>query len=123
VFRTRRRAGVFAGLTLRHGRGHLFRAGLRRDLVSVSARSLEKFDDAHAALAQRSRSAAGCVSPIWAQTVSDNHRSSPTGARSRPSVPAMVDALLAAIGRRSGAPRHRTGRKIAREDQAEPTQR
>ncbi len=87
--------GVFAGLSLRHGRGHLFRAVYEG--ISFGIRQiLERFDDAHAA----SRTVAvggGLRSPIWAQTLSDV-----TG---RPQfVPEQAigasygDALLAAIG-------------------------
>ena len=87
--------GVVAGLTLRHGRGHLFRAAYEG--ISFGIRQiLERFDDAHTA----SRTVAvggGLRSPIWAQTVSDV-----TG---RPQlVPEQAigasygDALLAAIG-------------------------
>ena len=87
--------GVVAGLTLRHGRGHLFRAAYEG--ISFGIRQiLERFDDAHTA----TRTVAvggGLRSPIWAQTVSDV-----TG---RPQlVPEQAigasygDALLAAIG-------------------------
>ncbi len=87
--------GVFAGLTLRHGRGHLFRAAYEG--ISFGIRQiLEKFDDAHAAL-RTVAVGGGLRSPIWAQTVSDI-----TG---RPQlVPEQAigasygDALLAAIG-------------------------
>ena len=98
--------GVFAGLTLRHGRGHLFRAAYEG--ISFGIRQiLERFDDAHTA----TRTVAvggGLRSPIWAQAVSDV-----TG---RPQlVPEQAigasygDALLAAIGVGSGAARHRLG--------------
>lgn len=87
--------GVVAGLTLRHGRGHLFRAAYEG--ISFGIRQiLERFDDAHTA----TRTVAvggGLRSPIWAQAVSDI-----TG---RPQlVPEQAigasygDALLAAIG-------------------------
>jgi xylulokinase len=87
--------GVVAGLTLRHGRGHLFRAAYEG--ISFGIRQiLERFDDAHNA----TRTVAvggGLRSPIWAQAVSDI-----TG---RPQlVPEQAigasygDALLAAIG-------------------------
>ena len=106
--------GVFAGLTLRHGRGHLFRAAYEG--ISFGIRQiLERFDDAHSA----TRTVAvggGLRSPIWAQTVSDV-----TG---RPQlVPEQAigasygDALLAAIGVGSGAARHRLGEDRPR-DQA-----
>lgn len=87
--------GVVAGLTLRHGRGHLFRAAYEG--ISFGIRQiLERFDDAHSA----SRTVAvggGLRSPVWTQAVSDI-----TG---RPQfVPKQAigasygDALLAAIG-------------------------
>jgi xylulokinase len=87
--------GVVAGLTLRHGRGHLFRAAYEG--ISFGIRQiLERFDDAH--LATRTVAVGGGLrSPIWAQAVSDI-----TG---RPQfVPKQAigasygDALLAAIG-------------------------
>jgi xylulokinase len=87
--------GLVAGLTLRHGRGHLFRAAYEG--ISFGIRQiLERFDDAHTG----TRTVAvggGLRSPIWAQAVSDI-----TG---RPQlVPEQAigasygDALLAAIG-------------------------
>ncbi|MDV3129185.1 FGGY-family carbohydrate kinase [Mycobacterium sp. 21AC1] len=87
--------GVVAGLTLRHGRGHLFRAAYEG--ISFGIRQiLERFGDAHTA----TRTVAvggGLRSPIWAQALSDI-----TG---RPQlVPEQAigasygDALLAAIG-------------------------
>ena len=61
--------GVFAGLTLRHGRGHLFRAAYEG--IGFGIRQiLEKFDDAHTG----TRTVAvggGLRSPVWAQAVSD----------------------------------------------------
>ena len=87
--------GLFAGLTLRHGRGHLFRAAYEG--IGFGIRQiLEKFDDAHTG----TRTVAvggGLLSPVWAQAVSDI-----TG---RPQlVPEQAigasygDALMAAIG-------------------------
>ncbi|MBY0286210.1 MAG: FGGY-family carbohydrate kinase [Mycobacteriaceae bacterium] len=87
--------GVVAGLTLRHGRGHLFRAAYEG--ISFGIRQiLETFDDAHAG----SRTVAvggGLRSPVWAQALSDI-----TGRTQL--VPEQAigasygDALLAAIG-------------------------
>lgn len=61
--------GVVAGLTLRHGRGHLFRAVYEG--ISFGIRQiLERFDDAHTG----TRTVAvggGLRSPIWVQAVSD----------------------------------------------------
>jgi xylulokinase len=87
--------GLFAGLTLRHGRGHLFRAVYEG--IGFGVRQiLEMFDDAHAG--RRTVAVGGGLrSPIWAQTVSDI-----TG---RPQLvpeqgigPSYGDALMAAIG-------------------------
>ena len=61
--------GVFAGLTLSHTRGHLFRAAYEGIAFGIR-QILEMFDDAHTA----SRTVAvggGLRSPIWAQAVSD----------------------------------------------------
>ncbi|BBY47205.1 sugar kinase [Mycolicibacterium arabiense] len=87
--------GVLAGLTLRHGRGHLFRAAYEG--ISFGIRQiLERFDDAHTG----TRTVAvggGLRSPVWAQAVSDI-----TGRVQE--VPEQAigasygDALLAAIG-------------------------
>lgn len=87
--------GVFAGLTLRHGRGHLFRAAYEG--ISFGVRQiLERFDDAREA----TRTVAvggGLRNPLWAQIMTDV-----TGCRQL--VPEQAvgasygDALLAAIG-------------------------
>lgn len=61
--------GVIAGLTLRHGRGHLLRAAYEGIAFGVRE-ILERFDDA----CPRERVVAvggGLHSPLWAQTVSD----------------------------------------------------
>lgn len=87
--------GLFAGLTLRHGRGHLFRAAYEG--IGFGIRQiLEMFDDAHAA--RRTVAVGGGLrSPIWAQAVSDI-----TGRAQL--VPEQAigasygDALMAAIG-------------------------
>jgi xylulokinase len=61
--------GVVAGLTLRHGRGHLFRAAYEG--ISFGIRQiLERLDDAHAGL-RTVAVGGGLNSPIWAQAVSD----------------------------------------------------
>ena len=87
--------GLFAGLTLRHGRGHLFRAAYEG--IGFGVRQiLEMFDDAHTG--HRTVAVGGGLrSPIWAQAVSDI-----TG---RPQLVAEQgigasygDALMAAIG-------------------------
>jgi len=103
--------GVLAGLTLRHGRGHLFRATYEGIAFGIR-QILELFDDAHDA--KRTVAVGGGLrSPIWAQTVSDV-----TG---RPQlVPEQAigasygDALLAAIGV-GLVPRATDWAKIARE--------
>lgn len=87
--------GVVAGLTLRHGRGHMFRAAYEGIAFGIR-QILERFDDAHAG--ERTVAVGGGLrSPIWAQAVTDV-----TG---RPQlVPEQAigasygDALLAAIG-------------------------
>jgi xylulokinase len=61
--------GLFAGLTLRHGRGHLFRAAYEG--IGFGIRQiLEMFDDAHTGL-RTVAVGGGLRSPIWAQAVSD----------------------------------------------------
>jgi xylulokinase len=111
--------GVLAGLTLRHGRGHLFRAAYEG--ISFGIRQiLERFDDAHEAL-RTVAVGGGLRSPIWAQTVSDV-----TG---RPQlVPEQAigasygDALLAAIGV-GLVPPDTDWTKIAREIKPDPRNR
>lgn len=87
--------GLFAGLTLRHGRGHLFRAAYEG--IGFGVRQiLEMFDDAHTG--RRTVAVGGGLrSPIWAQAVSD--------ITNRPQLVAEQgigasygDALMAAIG-------------------------
>jgi xylulokinase len=93
--------GLFAGLTLRHGRGHLFRAAYEG--IGFGIRQiLEKFDDAHNG--RRTVAVGGGLrSPIWAQAVSDI-----TGRTQL--VPEQAigasygDALMAAIGAKLVAP-------------------
>ncbi len=94
VFDPRAR-GVVAGLTLRHGRGHVFRAAYEGIAFGIR-QILERFDDAHAG--ERTVAVGGgLASPIWAQAVSDV-----TGRLQL--VPEQAigasygDALLAAIG-------------------------
>lgn len=61
--------GVMVGLTLRHGRGHLFRAAYEG--ISFGIRQiLERLDDAHAGL-RTVAVGGGLRSPIWAQAISD----------------------------------------------------
>ncbi|OBB60357.1 sugar kinase [Mycobacterium sp. 852013-51886_SCH5428379] len=87
--------GVVAGLTLRHTRGHLFRAAYEG--ISFGIREiLERFDDAHSGL-RTVAVGGGLQSPVWTQTLSDV-----TGRTQL--VPEQAigacygDALLAAIG-------------------------
>ena len=87
--------GLFAGLTLRHGRGHLFRAAYEG--IGFGIRQiLEMFDDAHTG----TRTVAvggGLRSPIWAQAVSDI--TGRTQLVPEQGIGASYgDALLAAIG-------------------------
>jgi len=61
--------GLFAGLTLRHGRGHLFRAAYEGIACGIR-QILEMFDDAHTG--RRTVAVGGGLrSPLWAQAVSD----------------------------------------------------
>jgi xylulokinase len=111
--------GVMAGLTLRHGRGHLFRAAYEG--ISFGIRQiLERLDDAHAGL-RTVAVGGGLRSPIWAQAVSDI-----TG---RPQlVPeqgvgaSYGDALLAAIAV-GLVPPSTDWAKIAREIKPDPANR
>ena len=87
--------GVVAGLTLRHGRGHLFRAAYEG--ISFGIRQiLERFDNAQPCI-RTVAVGGGLRSPVWTQTLSDI-----TGRTQL--VPAQAlgasygDALLAAIG-------------------------
>jgi xylulokinase len=111
--------GVVAGLTLRHNRGHLFRAAYEG--ISFGIRQiLERFDDAHTG----TRTVAvggGLRSPIWVQALSDI-----TG---RPQlIPEQAigasygDALLAAIGV-GAVPPQTDWAKIAREIKPDPRNR
>jgi len=62
--------GVVAGLTLRHGRGHLFRAAYEG--ISFGIRQiLEMFDDADSPVMRAVGVGGGLRSPVWAQTLSD----------------------------------------------------
>jgi xylulokinase len=118
VFDPRAR-GLFAGLTLRHGRGHLFRAAYEG--IGFGIRQiLEKFDDAHTG----NRTVAvggGLRSPVWAQAVSDI-----TGRTQL--VPEQAigasygDALMAAIGVKLVAPETDWAR-IAHEITPDPANR
>ena len=87
--------GVVAGLTLRHGRGHLFRAAYEGIAFGVR-QILERFDEAQPA--QRTVAVGGGLqSPIWAQAVSDitGH---PQLVPEQSIGASYGDALLAAIG-------------------------
>jgi xylulokinase len=62
--------GVVAGLTLRHGRGHLFRAAYEG--ISFGIRQiLEMFDDADSPVMRAVGVGGGLRSPVWPQTLSD----------------------------------------------------
>ncbi|AMO61398.1 FGGY-family carbohydrate kinase [Mycolicibacterium phlei] len=111
--------GVVAGLTLRHSRGHLFRAAYEGIAFGIR-QILDRFDDAHAG----TRTVAvggGLRSPIWTQAVSDI-----TG-RSQ-LIPEQAigasygDALLAGIG--AGlVPPETDWARIAREVTPDPANR
>jgi xylulokinase len=108
--------GIFAGLTLRHGRGHLIRAAYEGIAFGIR-QILERFDDAHTA--KRVVAVGGGLrSPVWAQTVSDV-----TGRDQL--VPEQAigasygDALLAAIGV-GLVPSTTDWAKIAREIKPDP---
>ncbi|AFM17778.1 pentulose/hexulose kinase [Mycolicibacterium chubuense NBB4] len=111
--------GVLAGLTLRHGRGHLFRAAYEGIAFGIR-QILERFDDGHSG----TRTVAvggGLKSPVWAQAISDV-----TG-RSQ-LVPEQAigasygDALLAGIG--AGlVPADTDWARIAREIEPDPRNR
>jgi xylulokinase len=111
--------GVVAGLTLRHGRGHLFRAAYEG--ISFGIRQiLHRFDMAYPT--RRTVAVGGGLqSPVWAQAVSDV-----TGRTQL--VPAQTigasygDALLAAIG--TGlVPPETDWTRIARELEPDPRHR
>lgn len=111
--------GVVAGLTLRHGRGHVFRAAYEGIAFGIR-QILERFDDAHTG--ERTVAVGGGLrSPIWAQAVSDV-----TGRTQL--VPEQAigasygDALLAAIGVGLVSP-DTDWAKIAREIKPEPGNR
>jgi xylulokinase len=87
--------GVLAGLTMRHGRGHLFRAAYEGIAFGIR-QILERFDDAHTA--DRTVAVGGGLrSPVWAQAVSDV--TGRTQLIPEQAIGASYgDALLAAIG-------------------------
>jgi hypothetical protein len=108
--------GVFAGLTLRHGRGHLFRAADEGSSLGIR-QILDRFDDAHTGL-RVVAVGGGLRSPIWMQTLTDI-----TGRVQQ--VPeqgigaSYGDALLAAIGI-GMVPRDTDWAKIANEITPDP---
>jgi xylulokinase len=93
--------GLFAGLTLRHGRGHLFRAAYEG--IGFGVRQiLEMFDDAHTG--RRTVAVGGGLrSPIWAQAVSDI-TGRPQQVPEQGIGASYGDALMAAIGVKLVAP-------------------
>lgn len=62
--------GVVAGLTLRHGRGHLFRASYE-GIAFGTRQILDMFDSADAPVKRVVAVGGGLRSPIWAQALSD----------------------------------------------------
>lgn len=111
--------GVVAGLTLRHTRGHLFRAAYEG--ISFGIRQiLERFDDAHSG----TRTVAvggGLRSPIWVQAVSDI-TGQPQLIPEQAIGASYGDALLAAIGV-GMVPPETDWAKIAREVKPDPRNR
>ncbi len=87
--------GVMAGLTLRHGRGHIFRAAYEG--ISFGIRQiLEMFDDA-TPLTRAVAVGGGLRSPVWAQALSDI--TGQTQLVTEQTIGASYgDGLLAAIG-------------------------
>jgi xylulokinase len=111
--------GVVAGLTLRHDRGHLFRAAYEG--ISFGIRQiLERFDDAHTA--ERTVAVGGGLrSPIWAQALSDI--TGRTQLVPKQAIGASYgDALLAAVGV-GLVPPTTDWAKIAREIKPDPGNR
>jgi xylulokinase len=87
--------GVVAGLTLRHTRGHLFRAAYEGIAFGIR-QILERFDEARPS-ARTVAVGGGLTSPVWAQAVSDI--TGRTQLVPEQTVGASYgDALLAAIG-------------------------
>ncbi|OZF69618.1 sugar kinase [Rhodococcus sp. 06-156-4] len=88
--------GVMAGLTLRHGRGHIFRAAYEG--ISFGIRQiLEMFDDAATPVNRAVAVGGGLRSPVWAQALSDI--TGQTQLVTEQAIGASYgDGLLAAIG-------------------------
>ncbi|WP_338886071.1 FGGY-family carbohydrate kinase [Rhodococcus sovatensis] len=88
--------GVMAGLTLRHGRGHIFRAAYEG--ISFGIRQiLEMFDDAATPVSRAVAVGGGLRSPVWAQALSDI--TGRTQLVTEQTIGASYgDSLLAAIG-------------------------
>ncbi|MBY6413970.1 FGGY-family carbohydrate kinase [Rhodococcus sp. BP-252] len=88
--------GVMAGLTLRHTRGHMFRAAYEG--ISFGIRQiLEMFDDSDTPVTRAVAVGGGLRSPVWAQALSDitgRTQLVPTQAIGA----SYGDGLLAAIG-------------------------
>ncbi|WP_280316994.1 FGGY-family carbohydrate kinase [Nocardia wallacei] len=112
--------GVVAGLTLRHGRGHLFRASYEG--ISFGIRQiLEMFDDADSPVTRAVGVGGGLRSPVWTQALSDI--TGLTQLLPEQAIGASYgDALLAAIGVGLVAPETDWAR-IAREVPPDPTNR
>jgi xylulokinase len=112
--------GVFAGLTLRHGRGHLFRASYEG--ISFGIRQiLEMFDDAGSPAVRAVGVGGGLHSTVWTQALSDI--TGLTQLLPEQTIGASYgDALLAAIGVELVAPETDWAR-IAREVTPDPAAR
>ncbi|MGV9674112.1 FGGY-family carbohydrate kinase [Nocardia sp. NPDC003482] len=112
--------GVVAGLTLRHGRGHLFRASYEGIAFGVR-QILELFDDADSPVTRAVAVGGGLRSPVWTQALSDI--TGLTQLLPEQAVGASYgDALLAAIGVGLVAPETDWAR-IAREVPPDPAHR
>ncbi|WP_422747169.1 FGGY-family carbohydrate kinase [Mycobacterium sp. WMMD1722] len=111
--------GVVAGLTLRHTRGHLFRAAYEG--ISFGIREiLERFDDAHSG--ERTVAVGGGLrSPVWTQTLSDI-TGRPQQVPEQGIGASYGNALLAAIGTGLVDP-GTDWAKVAREIEPDPTHR
>jgi xylulokinase len=88
--------GVVAGLTLRHGRGHLFRAAYEGIAFGIR-QILEMFDNADSPVLRAVGVGGGLRSPVWAQALSDI--TGLTQLQPEQTIGASYgDGLLAAIG-------------------------
>ncbi|ADG97037.1 Carbohydrate kinase, FGGY-like protein [Segniliparus rotundus DSM 44985] len=88
--------GVFAGLTMNHTRGHLFRAAYEG--IAFGVRDvLEAFGEAEAPVRRIVAIGGGVKSPVWTQAVSDI-TGQPQAITEQTAGASYGDALLAAVG-------------------------